>query len=70
MWTFGLFLLNLLGQKNFLRFIAGSSLITLFLLYCLFHDGFDQPQPAQRAMNPGIQRPAAVKRVQPSVPQH
>jgi hypothetical protein len=35
--------LDLLGRKNFLRFLAGSMLIMLFFIYCLVHDAFDHP---------------------------
>ena len=34
MWILVL-LLNLLGRKNFLRFVAGWMLIMAFFLYCL-----------------------------------
>ena len=44
MWTL-IFLLNLLGRKNFLRFLAGWMLIMLFFLYCFVHEAFDQPTP-------------------------
>jgi hypothetical protein len=59
MWILVL-LLNLLGRKNFLRFLTGWALIMLFFLYCLVHEGFDQP--GQRAMIPRVQ-PSAVKPV-------
>ena len=42
MWVFVL-LLDLLGRKNFLRFLAGWTLIMLFFIYCLFHSAFDHP---------------------------
>jgi len=42
MWAVILFL-NLLGRRNFLRFLAGWTLIMLFFLYCVVHDGFDRP---------------------------
>ncbi len=47
MWVLVL-LLNLLGRKNFLRFLAGWMLIMVFFLYCFVHDAFDQPRPSQR----------------------
>lgn len=47
MWTLVL-MLDLLGPKKFLRFLAGSMLIMLFFLYCFVHDGFDRPRPIQR----------------------
>ena len=59
MWVFVL-LLNLLGRKNFLRFLAAWALIVLFFIYCLVHDAFDHPfqmvvprapQMAQRPTN-------------------
>jgi len=40
--------LNLLGRRNFLRFLAGWMLIMLFFLYCFVHEAFDQPMSAQR----------------------
>ena len=36
MWVLVL-LLNLLGRKNFLRFLAGWMLIMAFFLYCFVH---------------------------------
>ena len=57
MWIL-VFLLDFLGRKNFLRFLAGWALIMLFFLYCFVHEGFDQPRPTQRAMMPKIERPA------------
>jgi hypothetical protein len=42
MWVF-IFLLDLLGRKNFLRFLAGWTLIMLFFIYCLVHNAFDHP---------------------------
>jgi hypothetical protein len=47
MWIW-LLLLNLLGPRNFLRFLAGWMLIMLFFLYCFVHEGFDQPISARR----------------------
>ena len=47
MWIW-LLLLNLLGRKNFLRFLAGWMLIMLFFVYCFVHEAFDQPISAQR----------------------
>ncbi len=51
MWILVLFS-NLLGRKNFLRLLAGWTLIMLFFLYCFVHDAFDQPRPTQGAMIP------------------
>ena len=42
MWVL-LLLVEFLGPKKFLRFLVGSTLITLFLLYCFVHEAFDQP---------------------------
>jgi len=56
MWILVL-LLNLLGPKNFLRFLAGLMLIMLFFVYCFVHDAFDQPRPTQRVVIPHMQRP-------------
>ena len=47
MWIW-LLLLNLLGRRNFLRFLGGWMLIMLFFLYCFVHEAFDQPISAQR----------------------
>jgi hypothetical protein len=47
MWIW-LLLLNVLGRRNFLRFLAGWMLIMLFFLYCFVHEAFDQPISAQR----------------------
>jgi hypothetical protein len=58
MWILVL-LLDLLGRKNFLRFVAGWVVITLFFLYCFVHEAFDQPRPTQGALIPHIQSPAA-----------
>jgi hypothetical protein len=57
MWVLVL-LLDLMGPKKFLRFLAGTMLIMLFFLYCFVHEGFDQPRPTQRGMMPKIERPA------------
>lgn len=46
MWALVL-LLNLLGPKNFLRFLAGFLVIMAFFLYCFVHEAFEQPKPAQ-----------------------
>ena len=59
MWIL-VFLLDFLGRKNFLRFLAGWVLIMLFFLYCFVHEAFDQPQPAQGAMIPHIQSVAST----------
>lgn len=53
MWIFVL-LLNLLGRKNFLRFLACWMLIMAFFLYCFVHEAFDQPRPTQRVASPHI----------------
>jgi hypothetical protein len=68
MWIL-VFLLNLLGRKKFLQFLAGWVLIMLFFLYCFVHEAFDQPRTTQRAMIPHMQRPAA-KTVRASAPEH
>jgi hypothetical protein len=68
MWVLVL-LLNLLGRKNFLRFLAGWMLIMLFFLYCFVHDAFDQPRPTQRVMVPRMER-RPVKPVSASTPEH
>lgn len=46
MWIVVL-LLDLLGRKNFIRFLAGWLLIMAFFLYCFVHDAFDQPTSRQ-----------------------
>ena len=51
MWILVL-LLDLLGRKNFLRFLAGWALIMLFFLYCFVHEAFDQPRPNPRSDDP------------------
>jgi len=62
MWIL-VFLLEFLGRKNFLRFLAGWVLIMIFFLYCFVHEAFDQPRPTQGAMIPHMQslavRPAS-----------
>jgi hypothetical protein len=68
MWVF-VFLLNLLGRKKFLQFLAGWVLIMLFFLYCFVHEAFDQPRPTQRAMIPHVQHPL-VKPASASGPEH
>ena len=55
MWILVL-LLNLLGRKNFLRFLAGWMLIMAFFLYCFVHDAFDQPWPTRRVAAPHAER--------------
>jgi len=55
MWILVL-LLNLLGGKNFLRFLAGWMLIMAFFLYCFVHEAFDQPRPTQRVAVPHMER--------------
>ncbi len=68
MWILVL-LLDLLGRKNFLRFVAGWVVIMLFFLYCFVHEAFDQPRPTQRAMIPHVQ-PPLVKPAPASGPEH
>ncbi len=50
MWVLVL-LLDLMGPKKFLRFLAGTMLIMLFFLYCFVHDAFDYPRPTPRPHN-------------------
>ena len=69
MWSFALFMLTLLGRKNFFRYLAGWSLIMLFFLYCFVHDAFDQPRPTLRGTNTTVQRPI-VKPAPPFAHQH
>ncbi len=57
MWIL-VFLLDFLGRKNFLRFLAGWVLIMIFFLYCFVHEAFDQPRPTQGAMIPHMQSAA------------
>ena len=59
MWIL-VFLLDFLGQKNFLRFLAGLVLIMLLFLYCFVHEAFDQPQPTRGAMIPHVQSVAST----------
>ena len=68
MWIL-VFLLNLLGRKRFLQFLAGWVLIMLFFLYCFVHEAFDQLRPTQRAMIPHMQRPL-VQPAPASTPEH
>ena len=68
MWILVL-LLDLLGRKNFLRFVMGWVVIMLFFLYCFVHEAFDQPRPTQRAMIPRVQHPL-VKPAPTSGPEH
>jgi hypothetical protein len=68
MWILVL-LLNLLGRKNFLRFLAGWTLIMAFFLYCFVHEAFDQPRPTQRVVLPQIER-RPVKPVPAYTPEH
>jgi hypothetical protein len=42
MWIL-VFLLNLLGRKNFVRLLAAWMLVMAFFLYCFVHEAFDQP---------------------------
>lgn len=53
MWVF-ILLLDLLGRKNFLRFLGGWMLIMLFFFYFFVHDGFDRPfqMVVPRTMHP------------------
>jgi len=55
MWIL-ILLLNLLGRKNFLRFLAAYMLIMAFFLYCFVHEAFDQPWPTQRVGAQHIER--------------
>jgi len=55
MWILVL-LLDLLGRKNFLRFLACWMLIMAFFLYCFVHDAFDQPRPTHRVTAPHMER--------------
>ena len=57
MWIL-VFLLDLLGRKNFLRFLVGWVVIMLFFLYCFVHEAFDQPGLTQRTMIQKIERTA------------
>ena len=59
MWIL-VFLLDFLGRKNFLRFLAGWVMIMLFFLYCFVHSSFDQPRPTQGAMIPHVQSVASA----------
>ena len=67
MWIL-VFLLDLLGRKNFLRFLVGWVVIMLFFLYCFVHEAFDQPGLTQRTMIPKIER-MAVKHAPVSTPE-
>ena len=70
MWTLVL-LLNLLGRKNFLRFVAGWMLIMAFFLYCFVHEAFDQPRPMQTAAVPDAERrPVEPVRALSATPRH
>lgn len=55
MWIL-ILLMNLLGRKNFLRFLAAWMLIMAFFLYCFVHEAFDQPWPTQRVAGQHIER--------------
>ena len=44
MWILVL-LLDLLGRKKFLRFLAGWALIMLFFLYCFVHEALTRNKP-------------------------
>ena len=65
MWVFVL-LLNLLGRKNFMRFLGAWMLIMMFFLYCFVHDAFDQPR--QGLVAPQMQR-RPVKPMSVSAPE-
>lgn len=54
MWA--LLLFNLVGRRNFLRFLAGWVLIMAFFLYCFVHDAFDQPTQTRRVVVPRMER--------------
>ena len=58
MWIL-ILLMNLLGRKNFLRFLAAWMLIMAFFLYCFVHEAFDQPTPTQRVAAPHMEQPSA-----------
>jgi len=51
MWIL-VFLLNLLGPKNFLRFAVAWILGMAFVLYCFVHEAFDTPGTAQHIAVP------------------
>jgi len=68
MWVLVL-LLNLLGRKNFLRFLAGWMLMVAFFLYCFVHEAFDQLRPTKRVAIPHMQRPP-LKPMPASSPEH
>ena len=68
MWILVL-LLNLLGRKNFLRFLAGWMLIMAFFLYCFVRDAFDQPRLTQRVAAPHMER-QPVEPVSASTSEH
>ncbi len=70
MWTLVL-LLNLLGRKNFLRFVAGWVLIMAFFLYSFVHEAFDQPRTVQTGVVPNAERqPVEPVRALRSTPKH
>ena len=48
--------LEFLGPKRFLRLVVGSTLVTLFFLYCFVHEAFDQPRPIPSRTVVHIQR--------------
>jgi hypothetical protein len=68
MWVLVL-LLNLMGPKKFLRYLAGGMLIMLFFLYCFVHEAFDQPRPSQPAMVSQTGR-RSVKSLPSIIPEH
>ena len=68
MWILVL-LLDLLGRKNFLRFLACWMLIMAFFLYCFVHDAFDQPRPTQRVAARHMER-RPVEPVSASTSEH
>jgi hypothetical protein len=59
MWIL-VFLLNLLGRKNFFRFFAAWTVVMLFFLYCFVHEAFDQPSAGQRLVVPHVYRPVSA----------
>lgn len=70
MWTLVL-LLDLLGRKNFLRFVAGWIIIMAFFLYCFVHEAFDQPRPMQTVVVLNAERQAMEPvRALTSTPKH
>jgi len=67
MWA--LLLFNLVGRKNFFKFLAGWVLIMAFFLYCFAHDAFDQPTHTRRAVVSRMER-RLVRPVPASIPEN